>query len=367
MERFGFILHPLQVKDVARKFGVARHLPDSWLERILRLIPPFTVSHITGVKSKAGPEAEGWFVGCPLTARQMMALPADVSMKKVVQAAQKAQELGARIIGLGAFTAVVGDAGVTVNREVDVPVTTGNTYTVATALEGIEEAARLIGTDLDNARFAVLGATGSIGKACARILAADGRDVILVGRRPDALAEVAEEIEAESGARPDATTDLDAAVRQADAVVAVTSAIDAVIDADSLKPGAIVCDVARPRNVSRAVAEKREDVFVFEGGVVAVPGSVEFGLDFGFPAQTCYACMAETMILALEGRYEPYSLGRDLDVAKVREIRRLADKHGFALAGLRSFERAVSQEYIDRVRAALERRGGKAAAAVTMR
>ena len=46
-----------------------------------------------------------------------------------------AQDLGAKVVGLGAFTAVIGDAGITVSNNVDVAVTTGNSYTVATALE----------------------------------------------------------------------------------------------------------------------------------------------------------------------------------------------------------------------------------------
>ena len=51
--------------------------------------------------------------------------------------------------------------------------------------------------------------------------------------------------------------------------------------------------------------------------------------------------MAETMILALEKRYESFSLGRTLDIEKVDLISKLATKHGFGLAGFRNFERAL--------------------------
>jgi predicted amino acid dehydrogenase len=70
--------------------------------------------------------------------------------------------------------------------------------------------------------------------------------------------------------------------------------------------------VARPRDVSREVVEKRDDVLVIEGGVIAVPGPVNFNFNFGFPDKTAYACMSETMLMALEGSYEPFTLGRDL-------------------------------------------------------
>jgi len=89
---------------------------------------------------------------------------------------------------------------------------------------------------------------------------------------------------------------------------------------------------------------------VIEGGMVQVPGPVDFGFDFGFPPGKAYACMAETMILALEGRYEDYTLGKDIKLEQVEEIARLATKHGFRLAGFRSFERAVTEEQIDRIR-----------------
>jgi fatty aldehyde-generating acyl-ACP reductase len=63
------------------------------------------------------------------------------------------------------------------------------------------------------------------------------------------------------------------------------------------------------------------------------------------------------MILAMEGRYESFSLGRELSVAKIDEISRLAKKHGFRLAGFRSFDRALSWQEIERVREnALRRR-----------
>lgn len=351
LQRFGFIVHPLDLQDIERKFPRAAKIPDGLLESAVRFIPPMVASHITGIRSSTGPEAEGWFIGLTLTPRLMVEkLPADKVVKRIVAAGRKAADCGAKIVGLGAFTAVVGDAGVSVARQLDVAVTTGNTYTVATALQGLDYAAQEIGVDLASLPVSVLGASGSIGKACARLLAARGLRVTLVARDRGKLEQTAGLIREETGASVFVQTDLRAAVRSAGAIVAVTSAMEAMVDATDLQPGSIVCDVSRPRNVSKAVAEARPDVLVFEGGVVVVPGNVDFGMDFGFPRGTAYACMAETMILALEGRYEDYSLGRDLDPAKVEEISRLADKHGFRLAGLRSFERAVAPERFAQVR-----------------
>ncbi len=82
-----------------------------------------------------------------------------------------------------------------------------------------------------------------------------------------------------------------------------------------------------------------------------IPGpQASFNFDFGFPPKTCYACMAETIALALEGRYESYTLGKDLTVAQVKEIAGIARQHGFKLAGFRSFEHAVPETEIERIR-----------------
>lgn len=351
MGSFAFILHPLDVSDVARKYPLAAQLPPRWVEWLLkRFLRPKPLSHIKGVRSTLGMEAEGWFVGCPLTARQMMEEPTEWVLARIVEAGRVAQELGARIVGLGAFTSVVGDGGITVARHLDIAVTTGNSYTVATAVEGARKAAELLGHSLPEAVAAVIGATGSIGRVCAHLLAPDVGELWLIGRNWERLEAVAQEVRERNEAKVRVSTDIRSTLPLADVVIAVTSALDTVVEPEDLKPGAVVADVARPRDVSRRVAEVREDVLVIEGGVVEVPGPVEFGFNFGFPPRTAYACMAETMILALEERYEPFSLGRELSVEKVQEIQRLAQRHGFRLAGFRSFERPVTEEQIARVR-----------------
>jgi predicted amino acid dehydrogenase len=149
-------------------------------------------------------------------------------------------------------------------------------------------------------------------------------------------------------ARVYASTDL-ADLRHARLVISVTSAVHAVVQPEHLQPGAVLCDVARPRDVSALVARKRDDVLVIDGGMVEVPGQVDFHFDFGFPAGKAYACMAETMALALEGRFEDYTLGKEISRARVDEITAIAEKHGFRLSGFRSFERAVTAEHIARL------------------
>ena len=115
MEKFAFILHPLSVADMEHLSPLMKYIPNSVIEAGLKMKHPFKVSHITGLKSPYA-EAEGWFIGCPLTAKQMVELPEEFVMDRNIQSGQVAQELGAKIVGLGAFTSIVGDAGITVQK-----------------------------------------------------------------------------------------------------------------------------------------------------------------------------------------------------------------------------------------------------------
>ena len=333
MNNFAFVIHPVDPKrDVARKYPLlARVLPTALIHFFSRFWPPVYISHVTGVRSKStGAEIEGWLVACPFTARQMLHMPQQAVYRKIVQTGRLAQKLGANLLGLGAFTSAIGDGGVTVARQLEIPVTTGHSLTVAIAGAALEQAAQIRGFRLEAVTAAVVGATGSIGSACAKLVAPLVGELILVGRRETSLKKVAARI-ADAGTRNVRISTRIQDVRQADIVLSATSAAQPVILPEHLKRDAVVYDVALPPDVSPRVARERDDVLVIAGGMVNVPGEVDFGFDFGLPPGVAYACMAETMILALEGRYQSYSLGKDVQIERVREIADLARKHGFCL------------------------------------
>lgn len=351
-ESFAFIIHPIDPKrDVGRKYPSVGKLP-AWLINFLTLFfPPVYISEITGVQSLAnGRKLQGWFVACPLTPASMMSLPPRVVYGKIMQTARLAQRLGAKILGLGAFTSVVGDGGITIARGLDIPVTTGDSYTVAMAVRAIRQAASIMDIAMESATVAIVGASGAIGAVCAEMLAAETGRMILIGRRLDKLKQVAQKVQT-AGCSDLTLTDDMSQLAQAHLIITVTSAVDAIIEPQHLQRGAVICDVARPRDVSRLVAEQRPDVLVIEGGLVEVPGAADFGFDFGFPPQMAYACMAETMALALEQRYESYTLGKDITLSQVGTIDRIASRHGFKLGGFRSFERAITEEEIAAIKA----------------
>jgi fatty aldehyde-generating acyl-ACP reductase len=352
VDSFAFIIHPIDPKrDVSRKYPLlGKLLTEQQINFFSTFFPPVYISEIEGIVSQAtGKQIQGWFLACPLTPARMLELPEKTVYKKIIETGRFAEKLGAKTLGLGAFTSVIGDGGITIARELDIPVTTGDSYTVAIAIEAIQKAAEKLKIFLPDATAAIVGATGAIGQVCAQKLAPKVSELIVIGRRSSALEALREQIQSVAGVTNiHISTQVDD-IKKANLILTVTSAIDTIIHPEHLQSGSIICDVARPRDVSAKVAAVRDDVLVIDGGMVDIPGPVDFHFDFGFPPGKAYACMAETMALTLEGRFEDYTIGKNLHLEQVNEIEAMAAKHGFRLSGFRSFEKAITDEQIARV------------------
>ena len=349
--RFAFVIHPLSVDFIFShpQLKHLRFLPKRLVERLMANVRPLYLSRITGIRSPAtGQEVEGYLMGLGATPRELMRRPPGFTYRRLIVASRMAQQMGARIMGLGAFTKVVGDAGITVAYKSDIAITSGNSLTVAATLEAAKQAVLKMGGRVDKGRAVVIGATGSIGSVCSRLIAQAIQEVVLVAPRPERLIALKQTIEEETpGARVTIATAAGPYLPDADLVITTTTAIgQKVIDVLLLKPGCVVCDVARPPDVQEEDARLRPDVLVIESGEVLLPGEPDFGFDIGLPPGVAYACLAEAAVLAMEGRFENYTLGRNIEMDKVKEMYRLFKKHGLQLEGLRSFGHYITDEQI---------------------
>jgi predicted amino acid dehydrogenase len=216
-------------------------------------------------------------------------------------------------------------------------------------VQAIQDGAKLMGINIRDASVAVIGATGAIGRVCAELFAGEAARLFLVARHEKKLEVLRDKLKVHARSDLVISTKMDV-LSQSQLILTVTSAVHDIIKPEYLLPGSVVCDVARPRDVSAMVAAVRDDILVIDGGMVDVPGSVDFHFNFGFPEGKAYACMAETMALALEGRFEDYTIGKEITLERVQEITAIAEKHGFRLSGFRSFEKEVTQEQIDIIR-----------------
>ncbi|MBI2252862.1 MAG: shikimate dehydrogenase [Armatimonadetes bacterium] len=358
MEKFAFLIHPLDIKDVIRFEPKASQKREALVEKVLDWMPPFKVSTITGMKTQNGKTLEGYFIVIPLMPHQFLNLERSIVYKKIIHGGKIAESLGAKILGLGGFTSVVGDAGINISQNLNIAVTSGNSYTIATAIEATLLAAKMLNINLKYTNAAIIGASGSIGSVCAQILAKEIPHLTLIARNLPRLKKIAQMIQERYGGKIEISTDLSLGIRNADIIISASSS-GGIIKSSDLKIGSVICDVALPHDVCREVAMLREDVLVIEGGLVKLPGNINLNYDFGYPKGLALACMAETMILTLEGKYENFSLGREIKIEKVEEITELAKKHGFKLAGFRSFDQIVSNEKIEKIKNFIRKKEGK--------
>ena len=383
VNRFAFLLHPLTVRDYANIDTSLSILSDRQVARLASCVAenfdPFVIGD-AHVVSKTGQTAYGEFIIVPRTAEELTQMPYYEAVSEIRTAVRIAQERGAKIIGLGAYTSIVTRGGLYLGDNGLPPLTTGNSYTAVAAKQSIEAALEMTGRRLSTSCTAVVGATGSIGRAISILLSQHVERLFLIGNpaRPAEskrrLVQVSVEIlrsiqelglqgksflkgtlageicdlllagrqdrgridwiglATEMGRRLCVITDtrdMRQSLLEADVVITSTNVAGDLAAPEYIKEGAVVCDISRPPNVSRAVRMSRPDIFVIDGGVVSLPGDSKISFTLDIDTGLAYACMAETMILALEHRFEDTSLGIDLDIDKVREMGWLADRHGF--------------------------------------
>ena len=364
VNRFAFVIHPLsqeyfkKVKPIELLSQVSPPVFMNSLEKIMAYAPPFVYSKVSGIRSPTGVEAEGWLLSVGGTPKEIMAHSPEFTYRRLLDAAAMAKRLGAQIMGLGAFTKVVGDAGLTVAKRAPLPITTGNSYSASGALWAAHDALlrmRLLPAPKGKGRVQfkamVVGATGAIGSVCARLLATVAREVYLVSPETAKLLALKESILQET---PDAklflSAQADKDIAAMDMVVTATSgAGKKVLDIMKVKPGCVITDVARPLDLPPEEVAKRPDVLVIESGEILLPGEVRMK-NIGLPKNVVYACLAETIVLALEGRFENFTVGRGIEWEKVREIYQLGLKHGMQLAAISGVNGPFSDEDIARVR-----------------
>ncbi len=275
------------------------------------------VDELSEMVSPRGASAAGRLYEIPMDVVSILDDP-DRALNYIGQAVEMAGDWGARIVGLGSLTGIVGGRGTVIAANSPIAITTGNSLTAYTALQNLYVASDDLGIDLANETVAVVGIPGSIASVAATLLAPHCGRLLLVGRRSSGPAiRLAQQLGAEL------LTDILQALEQARIVLSATSN-GSCIDQSWLKPGTLVVDVGVPTDVQGATAE-RDDVLVLTGGLVRLPEGMEASSRLlWFQHGMIPSCLGETILLALEGREECYSLGRELQPDAVQEIGSIA-------------------------------------------
>ena len=119
-------------------------------------------------------------------------------------------------------------------------------------------------------------------------------------------------------------------------ILGASNAPEALIYPELLGDGPVViCDISVPLDTHPSVIEKCPNVRLIQGGVVRLPLNPAFRIG-GIPLEAglSFACMAETILMGLEGKQDHYSYGR-IHRWQVEEILTIADRHGFELGRAR--------------------------------
>ena len=346
---FAFVVHPLSEQSSNllnwRNQGIVQSIWSSDLNSFTRSVHRGLqqkdeeansrracrfVDQFHDLHSPAGGLANGQLVEIPMGPIAILENPSE-AVDWISEAVEMAADWGAKVVGLGSITGVVGGRGVYVAEKSNAAITTGNSLTVYAAIVQLRRACEEAHLNLADQTLAVVGIPGSIGAAAARLLAPEVKRLILVGRRSTSRAKkLAEELDAEL------MFDIPEALTQAKVILSATST-GACIDPRQLASGSIVVDVAVPADIIQTPV-LRKDVLLLSGGLARVPESMCRNSQYLlFHHGIVPSCLGETMILALEDRMENFSLGRDLCEKNVLEIGSLAEKHGFLLEELHSF------------------------------
>jgi 3-acetyloctanal aminotransferase len=357
--RFAFLIHPIASRFEALfklddDEGLIRRVWGVDPLRSLVLLHPATqramqasqgmpvrevrvVDEMTGLISQSGAAAQGRLYEIPMDAMAILEDP-DQALVYIEQAVTMAAEWGAKIVGLGSMTGIVGGRGTVIAEKSPIAVTTGNSLTAYAALQNLFEAAKELNIDLARETVAVVGIPGSIASVAATLLAPHCGRLLLVGRRSSAPAQrLAKELGASF------VTDIPEALKESGIVVSATST-GSCIEQAWLKPGSVVIDVGVPTDIKGNAAE-RDDVLILTGGLTRVPETMAFDSRMlWFQQGMIPSCLGETMLLALEKRAECLSLGRDLNPDTVQEIGGVARSHGFDFSRLCSFGFPIADE-----------------------
>jgi len=352
---FVFLAHALDLSDFARKYPFADRMSKRSLKIFSRNLWPIIGSKVTGFRKRDGSAVNGWIVFCPLTTR-MMLLKRDLARKKIAKAAQFGEKLGAKVVGLGAFIPILTDDGRFLENRVGVGITTGAAFSAITAVQNVLEIVQLMCIDKARTKIAIVGAAGSVGSICSKMLAKKFRNIMLIDKNVEALYKLVQEINiANVEKKAILLSQRISDIKDMDIIVAVTNVPGVVVRSPHLKSGAIVIDAAQPKNVSTKIPKERNDVLVIESGVIEVDG-LETNFDLGLRKRNeVYSCLAEVLLMIWMEQRDNY-LG-DTSLSYAWKLWQAAENAGIRLADFRNNLGFIGDEEIEIMRKLLTKLG----------
>lgn len=360
MKKFAFLVHPRDNRDFLRRFPYLSWLPERVLRFLTRNMPPVVVSHITGLKDTQGNDVPGMIIAVTMTARQMME-EREAAAKKIIQASKFAEKRGVGVIGFGALTASLSKGGLDVLPHLKtMGVTTGRIYTIKTVTDYVKKCIVDFGFSADSVKIAIVGAGGSIGSGCAKILAEYGVQHMLfidVQKRAEHLKDQVEHLKGMHGDRVNIeVSHAISSIKGWDIVITATNSPEAVLSSEDILPGTIIVNDAQPSDVPSHIIRERDDILVIEGGVITTPGiKCNFNLGLADREDT-FCCLGEVLILAHNQKFDHFTVG-EADTKLLPEIIDMGKQLGFRIAKFQNApQRHIPEQQIQKVQEIIKSR-----------
>lgn len=329
MEEFTLIIHTGDPKSVVKKIPLVRHLPSGFLEKAISYLSPLQVSGLKTSSFKE--ELKGEIICCPYTEKMLSQLPFEQVMAKIIASIHVAHKRGSKLIGLGEVLSYLTNNGELVAKNSSVPVTTGKSYIIYSALACAKKVIQQRGIPWQKAEIVIIGAKTYLGAVCARLLAYETCNLTLIAPMQNELELLASKLMYETGVVVKVTNRLKEALGRADVVILLAEIPG--LNPVYLKSKTVMCDITFPRSVSWEVFKKRRDILIIHEGLIRIPGGLTLEYPLGYPPGILGASLVEPIVLMQKKRVENYSLGENITVSKVKEIGSFAKDLGYSLTG----------------------------------
>lgn len=371
-----------------------QEVPSELREVLLERLFPYTkpaLGQQLAITTATGDKVHLSIIGLPLTGalfeKMMRGEERELLLEKIDEAVALAEAEGCRVIGFGGYTSIV-TLNCTAIANTRTTMTSGNALTAALAIEAALSHITQSQFDPDQTRIAIIGAKGNIGSICARIMAEESPQILLLGRNinDDGLIKVADQLFTDAwqtiqdkpvaelrglakaiyptqtvqqllSFKPNRDTigsvlrqqlaqefggqpwvQLSAQfydLQQCDIIISATNSSQPVIKPEHLSERvALICDVATPKDVDPQVFEVWPNIKVMSGGLAQLPNQPGIQLlGTRLPLNHVYGCVAETTLLGVAQYKQHFSFG-EMEKDQVHTIRQLANLHGYTLGNI---------------------------------
>lgn len=260
----------------------------------------------------------------------------DEVVAKIQEAVDYAAQVGAKCIGLGAYTSIVTNNGLSILEPRNTMVLTGNSMTVAV---GVKRLIDVIREDENFSRkkhtLGLLGAGGNIGQQVTHELISHSeyfsKVILIVGRSVEKIESLVTELD-ENSLLADVEIEIStnmSSLSECDVISIMANTNDPIVFGHHIsheKP-VIISDLSVPSAVSGEVKKMRNVRHIAFSSYVFLPHDNDIVISTTVPKGSIYCCAAESILFGLEPSTDIFR-GK-IKRRSVQRMNEVGMKHGF--------------------------------------